>query len=815
MLGIDLNKPNEKGSSHSGKKFHVNEANQNPYVKSTWVCFRAGWKMKMVHTIFDYLVGNMCNDRQVARCISGWNIPEFHGKLGGGRPPNIICLLILPLNRLPHGRALRKMRDSMFSHFPSIDSDAANLLFGSILRYLPKVIDMLSLCPIPDLCNPVDEYGGWPRHKFVQRLVYHGVAAGIPPEEVKPTLEAWHKVVLKDFVEKNFAYLDYQTIKDASQGLDIRVDPRCVMGTIESLSRQQAALNVKVERGVHAMERLTSANREQNNKINELIKINRRLVALLPVLPEQDEPNTSQMVDNDTLTRSVIQTMNNRVVLSHDFPTKMQHIKMPGSLVSCYRQGWYKLFEHKRGKKKNDNEAKIPKQVKHCMKFAIEFSYLFLDEHIPELPSNASSGVCAEATDWINNISKIIYEKVWPRMMEWLLKHGCTTHKLLERNNKNFGFNTVLDKIKKKYCFFPKGPWKEGEKFVFDGHISNIYPTEEKIRQTRQDHDKEQAKLLEDRKKQEKEKLDKWRDEMIERRGSIVAFDLMKVGPNSLEDPKFGCFGLGLTKNPLRLNDHVYIPPPPDAPAPSTPSRKRRKINCDSDGDIAISPVSTPNIDTPRCKKQYADLIRNDKASLKACVDEFAKAQGETILSWEEMYDHKSLEMADQVKDRIYQLQLTGKAEKAHYIYLYALSKHKNMLRKLNNSDAYDVREHEKIALEMKNDLSYYKAQKRKDMKVKSKQLNRLSDLELAIERAKRKDVFEKYKQVHDRFMQKWRRKCDEKTRMMEYSEDFQLKVKEMETSLFTEMWKMEMADPATRRLIEAESMYGKPIVYK
>jgi hypothetical protein len=65
--GIPTVTPDSKVSGHSGKKRAVQLADMHPLIKSTWVCFRAGWKMRAVHTIFDYTAPNKKNDQQVAK----------------------------------------------------------------------------------------------------------------------------------------------------------------------------------------------------------------------------------------------------------------------------------------------------------------------------------------------------------------------------------------------------------------------------------------------------------------------------------------------------------------------------------------------------------------------------------------------------------------------------------------------------------------------------------------------------------------------------------------------------------------------------
>jgi hypothetical protein len=70
-----------KLTSHSNKKHAVQIADEVPCLKTTWVSFRVGWAMEAAHTIFDYLVSNRKNDQQVGKALSGWRLPDVHGRL--------------------------------------------------------------------------------------------------------------------------------------------------------------------------------------------------------------------------------------------------------------------------------------------------------------------------------------------------------------------------------------------------------------------------------------------------------------------------------------------------------------------------------------------------------------------------------------------------------------------------------------------------------------------------------------------------------------------------------------------------------------
>ena len=50
-------------SSHSQKRAAIFNLNTSWLLRTSWICFRAGWVMTAVHTIFDYLDFSSDNDR--------------------------------------------------------------------------------------------------------------------------------------------------------------------------------------------------------------------------------------------------------------------------------------------------------------------------------------------------------------------------------------------------------------------------------------------------------------------------------------------------------------------------------------------------------------------------------------------------------------------------------------------------------------------------------------------------------------------------------------------------------------------------------
>lgn len=211
--GIPSVSPNKDLSSHSGKRRAVELADQHPLIKTTWLCFRAGWKMKMVHTIFDYLRASLSNDRQVGRQLSEWSTLDEHGRLGGGRPPILECLNLHP--DLPHLHKVFEFSRSLFSTFfetEEIDEAKANLLTASILRWLPAFIDLVTHSTLFD---DAEVAAGLPNHPFLIEIVRVAHGVGIPPQDVKSTLLAWSKEVRKDFLLRNFQFAPFSELREA------------------------------------------------------------------------------------------------------------------------------------------------------------------------------------------------------------------------------------------------------------------------------------------------------------------------------------------------------------------------------------------------------------------------------------------------------------------------------------------------------------------------------------------------------------------------------------------------------------------------
>jgi hypothetical protein len=98
-------------SCHSQKRMAVNAFNEDPQLRISWICFRAGWLVKALHTIFDYLDFSAKSDRQVGRSQVGWNGHGWGKIISGGRPPSLEGLISIGANT---NRLVNKFMENLF-----------------------------------------------------------------------------------------------------------------------------------------------------------------------------------------------------------------------------------------------------------------------------------------------------------------------------------------------------------------------------------------------------------------------------------------------------------------------------------------------------------------------------------------------------------------------------------------------------------------------------------------------------------------------------------------------------------------------------
>jgi hypothetical protein len=125
-------------TSHSAKRCAVNTALLDPILSTILICLRAGWMIKAVHTVFDYVgINNKNHDRKVARSISMWRVSGSDpGHCAAGRPPS---LKALKSNSGEYEKAIFMMK-CLFLDYENIDGanslDLQDVLFATVLKDL-------------------------------------------------------------------------------------------------------------------------------------------------------------------------------------------------------------------------------------------------------------------------------------------------------------------------------------------------------------------------------------------------------------------------------------------------------------------------------------------------------------------------------------------------------------------------------------------------------------------------------------------------------------------------------------------------------
>ena len=156
-------------SSHSQKRAAIFNLNTSWLLRTSWICFRAGWVMTAVHTIFDYLDFSSDNDRQVARHLS---------RLGGGRPPSLEALK--GTDEEEYAKAL-SFTQALFDSYD--DCEGANepdlqvALAATLIMYLPNFVELLLDHPQKSFGTSEEDCSE--KHKFVKWMIAAGRVAQI------------------------------------------------------------------------------------------------------------------------------------------------------------------------------------------------------------------------------------------------------------------------------------------------------------------------------------------------------------------------------------------------------------------------------------------------------------------------------------------------------------------------------------------------------------------------------------------------------------------------------------------------------------
>ena len=422
--------PNPLLSSHSGKRFAVNLADIHPGIKTTWVCFRAGWIMKSVHTIFDYLSASAKNDHQVALVTANWTETGEGGRYCGGRPPSLQSLIDCNSG----GTDMEQVEDfvrALFGSYCNVaganNEELQKLLTASILLRLDQFL--LALKEHPQGKYGLTDVRCYKEHRFLQCLFDAARRARI--EDPITTLNAWAKLILVDFHKRNYGLLpDKLDDHDVSSGdhdgspCHVHGEPNTFEGrTVAGICRETASkMGALGENQVHLItlfRQLKESSLRVEKKQDDIMREQQEQRQML----QEQRQMMQQLISSNgatfpAATTAVVLT-NNIAVNNEPHESEMEPSILPPTLaglgvkslfIKWHRDGGY-LTLHK-----VEN-----KSVRSIMKFVIEFFTLFLDSHIEALPPSATCGYFAP--DWTKKLESKV-NTAWKSLLIFAKSHS-------------------------------------------------------------------------------------------------------------------------------------------------------------------------------------------------------------------------------------------------------------------------------------------------------------------------------------------------------------------------------------------------------
>jgi hypothetical protein len=241
---------NEKLSSHSHRREAVETLNSSPFIAFTHVSHRAGWFAKTIHSIFDYINNNKSNDEQCGKVFGDWTTPGCSGKIGGGHPPRLWA--IIKAEDDPEKLDLVRRHVATFSwslfenhhHDFLLDSTGTSvkkiqLLTAAALMRLSQFVDILAEHPGRKFGNPEvlsrDDFtrACFHCHPFLNKMKTIAMVAGVMDPVV--SLMTWGDRILRDFVERNLFFIDFETLVKCEGHEAFKVDTRTIAQLLDHL----------------------------------------------------------------------------------------------------------------------------------------------------------------------------------------------------------------------------------------------------------------------------------------------------------------------------------------------------------------------------------------------------------------------------------------------------------------------------------------------------------------------------------------------------------------------------------------------------
>ena len=296
---------NPKVTSHSQKRLFVNYASQNDSISTIWVCFRAGWMFKSMHSIFDYLNPLAKNVRKVGRVTADWSATDYNGSICGGYPPRV------NIDEIDQ-KKMNTFVLTLFMKWESfISEEMMGLLAGSIFRHLPNFVHMMAAHPEKKFGSDDETFDN---HRFLLRLKFAASNVGWTPTD----LINIHSIVYKDFVVRNMHHLPFHELVKVFPDEAFQVDCRNLQNYMKAQCAATINQNIIMNGYSKDNYKLTkelgevkaqnvvmqTQNRELREDMRELKKEFHEIKGLL-TLSLQNQATTMHSGNHDSSTRSV------------------------------------------------------------------------------------------------------------------------------------------------------------------------------------------------------------------------------------------------------------------------------------------------------------------------------------------------------------------------------------------------------------------------------------------------------------------------------------------------------------------------------
>jgi hypothetical protein len=204
---------NDNLTSHHGKKGSSQKMSEIPFVSGLAQIFRAGWMVRGLHSLFDYVVGSNPHVAAAGKALANWT-QKFNDTIHGGIPPTIDSIVT-------ESHLVPGFVDTLFTF--DIDNriplSLRNILVGTLLRHYAQFESVVQAEPDRSFRDPQN-------HTFIA-LVHQALSmAGVS----QVTFQAWQKEVRTAFWQANVMSLPIQNFPrelfDERYRIDeIQIDP--------------------------------------------------------------------------------------------------------------------------------------------------------------------------------------------------------------------------------------------------------------------------------------------------------------------------------------------------------------------------------------------------------------------------------------------------------------------------------------------------------------------------------------------------------------------------------------------------------------